>query len=332
MERTPIPVGKLPVDLLSRLLGDLGPLPGEVLVGPSVGEDACVIDLPGGVLVVTTDPITLCRHEIGSYAVIVNANDVAVTGVRPKWFLATVLLPPGSIEAEVVELFLAIRTALTEVGATLVGGHTEVTPAVTQPLVVGQMLGLAEARGFVSSAGVRPGDVIMQVGAAPIEGSAVLAVEAASLLEHMDPALVRAAAAGFEVPGISVVEAALAAYELGASAMHDPTEGGLASGLHELAAASGVRITVDRARVLWFEPGLAVCDELGADPWATLASGSLVAAFSPSEVDTALETLRARGYAAAAVGTAELGSGLKDSEGREIPWPERDEVSRLLGS
>lgn len=106
-----------------------------------------------------------------------------------------------------------------------------------------------------------------------VEDAAVLAVEAASRLHGLDPAVTAVAAAGLEVPGISVVDAALDAAELGATALHDPTEGGLAAGLHELAMAGAVRLRVDRARLLWFEPGLAVCRALSADPWATLALG-----------------------------------------------------------
>jgi len=330
MTRSPIPVGKLPVDLLARLLGEVGPMPSEVLLGPAVGEDACALALPGGVLVVATDPITLTGRDVGRHAVLVNANDVAVMGVRPRWFLATILVPPGSTEAGIEELFSGVHRALSEVGATLVGGHSEVTDAVARPIVVGQMLGQAENRRFVSTAGVGPGDVIVQVGAAPIEGAAVLAVEAASRLQGLHPAAVAAAAAAMEVPGISVVAAALDAAELGATALHDPTEGGLAAGLHELATAGGVRLRVDRARLLWFEPGLAVCRALGADPWATLASGSLLGAFGPAHAAGAAEALAARGHTVATIGTAETGRGVYDTSDRPIPWPARDEVSRLL--
>ena len=116
---------------------------------------------------------------------------------------------------------------------------------------------------------------------------------------------------------------------LGATALHDPTEGGLAAGLHELARASGVRIRIDRSAALWFEPGIALCRALGADPWATLASGTLLAAFSPGLAGEALSALAAHWHAAA-IGAAEPGSGLRDTGDHAIPWPERDEVARIL--
>ncbi len=141
-----------------------------------MGEDACALTVERGALVAATDPITFTGVDIGRLAVVVNANDVAVMGVRPRWFLAAILLPCGTTEDDVRTLFAGMRGALAELGIALVGGHTEVTPVVSQPLVVGQMLGLAENDRFVATGGARPGDIVVQVGLAPIEGAAVLAV------------------------------------------------------------------------------------------------------------------------------------------------------------
>jgi hydrogenase maturation factor len=326
----PLQTGKLPAILLAELLADLPVPPAEVLLGPRIGEDACAIEVPGGVLVAATDPITFTAHEIGRFSVIVNANDVAVMGVRPRWFLAVILFPSGSTQAMVREVFASMQGSLAHVGATLVGGHTEVTQAVTQPLIVGQFLGLAEDGKFVATGGVRPGDVLLQIGLAPIEGAAVLAREAAERLIALDPVVVEAALAALNHPGISVVEQALLAAELGASALHDPTEGGIAAGLHEMAEASRVRVRVDLDSVLWFEPGRAICDALGADPLATLASGCLLAAFPADRANAALQSLAEHGHVAAQIGTAELGSGVCDADGGPLTWPGRDEVARLL--
>jgi len=132
----PLQAGKLPVALLGELLARLQTPPPSVLLGPRIGEDACAIEVPGGVLVAATDPITFTTQEIGRFSVIVNANDVAVMGVRPRWFLAVILLPSGTTEATVREVFASMQDSLAHVGAALVGGHTEVTQAVTQPVGV----------------------------------------------------------------------------------------------------------------------------------------------------------------------------------------------------
>lgn len=322
--------GKIPLDLLSRLLAELPPPPPEVRLGARIGEDACGIEVPGGILVAAADPITLTGEEAGRLSVIVNANDVAVTGARPRWFLAVVLVPPGTTERMVCDLFASVHGALSELGAYLVGGHTEVTPHVDQPIVIGHMLGLAERGTIVTTGGFGPGTVVVQVRPAPIEGAAVLAREAADRLRGLDGGVLLAARAALDSPGISVVEPALLAAELGAEALHDPTEGGLAGGLHELASAAGVRISVDRQAVLWFEPGIRVCQALGADSWSTLASGTLLAVFASEAVEDALSAFAEHGHQAAVIGTVEAGASVNDTDGRPIAWPARDEVARLL--
>ncbi|MEE8535908.1 MAG: AIR synthase related protein, partial [Kiloniellales bacterium] len=130
-----LPVGKLSAALLREMLDGGPPPPPELLLPPRVGEDAGVIRLNDGALVVAADPITLTGHEIGAHAVVINANDVAVMGTRPRWFLAVLLLPVGTTEADVKALFQGMHAALACVGAHLVGGHTEITTAVTQPVV-----------------------------------------------------------------------------------------------------------------------------------------------------------------------------------------------------
>ena len=325
-----LPPGKLPAALLAEILETLAPGPPELRLGPRPGEDACAIDVPSGTLVVAADPITLTGHGIGTHAVLINANDVAVTGTRPRWFLATLLLPEGSTPETARQIFAEMQAALAACGAVLVGGHTEVSTAVRQPVIAGQMLGLAEPGRIVRTGGVRPGDIIVQAGPAPVEGAAVLAAEAGDRLGAVDPRERRRAEAALREPGISVVAPALLATEYGATALHDPTEGGMAAGLAELSAASNVKLHIDAEAVLWYAPGLAICDALGADPWSTLASGALLAAFPEDGASMVCEKLVDAGTPARPIGRAEAGTGVVLLDGSEITAPERDEVARLL--
>ncbi len=325
-----LPVGKLSAALLREMLDGGPPPPPELLLPPRVGEDAGVIRLNDGALVVAADPITLTGHEIGAHAVVINANDVAVMGTRPRWFLAVLLLPVGTTEADVKALFQGMHAALARVGAHLVGGHTEITTAVTQPVVVGQMLGYQEDGRFVKTGGAREGDVILQVGPAPVEGAAVLAGDAHERLDGLAPEVLARARAAVETPGISVVTPALRAAGLGATALHDPTEGGLSAGLHELAEASGLAVVVDPEAVLWFEPGRLIAEALGADPWGVLASGTLLAAFPPALAEAAAATLRGEGYPTAAIGHAKPGEGVVTTGGAPLHRFEQDEVARVL--
>jgi hydrogenase expression/formation protein HypE len=297
-----------------------------------VGEDAGVIDIAAGALIVATDPITLTGKDVGAHAVAINANDVAVMGARPRWFLAVVLLPPGTSESEIRELFEAMHIALTNLSISLVGGHTEITNAVTQPVVVGQMMGLREDGGFVPTGGLTPGDAVVQVGPAPIEGAAVLAAEAPAAIQRLPHNIRDAALEALHNPGISVVDAALKAAELGAIAMHDPTEGGLSAGLHELAEASGLALSIDAGAILWFEPGCQICTALNLDPWGVLASGTLLAGFSFPATESACRELNAAGFSASVIAIADNGQGVRFADGTDLARFERDEISRLSES
>ena len=323
----PLPAGKLAPDFLARLIETS--LPPEVVLGPRIGEDACAIEVEAGTLVAATDPITLTGAGVGAHAVAVNANDVAVTGARPRWFLACVLLPEGSTAEDAEVLFAGMRRALDRVGATLVGGHTEVTGAVRQPLVVGQMLGVATER-TVPTGGLRPGDAVVQIGPAPVEGAAVLAdILPPERLAAVAPGSLEAARSSLDSPGILVVEPALAAARAGATALHDPTEGGLSAGVHEMADASGVAIAIVPDRILWFEPGTALCAAAGLDPWGTLASGTLLAGFAPEREDAAVRDLANAGHRVSVIGRAESGRGVTLAGSGPLARFDRDELNRM---
>jgi len=223
-----------------------------------------------------------------------------------------------------------MRAALDELQVALVGGHTEVSDAVNQAVVVGQMLGVAGPSGIVKTGGLRPGDKVLQLGAAPVEGAAVMAELFGRSLSAVAPGQLAAAGRAIEDPGISVVAPALFAAELGACALHDPTEGGLSAGLHEMAETSGLGLVVDEQAVLWFPPGIELCRALGADPWGTLASGALLAGFAAPRTQSALIALADAGFEAAIIAEASVGSGVRLSSGAALPRRERDELSRLI--
>jgi len=166
------------------------------------------------------------------------------------------------------------------------------------------------------------------VGPVPIEGAAV--ITAAGPPTGVSEETLAAARGALEDPGISIVEPALLAAELGATSLHDPTEGGLATALHEVALASSVALAVETDAVLWFAPGRALCEAVGADPWGTLASGALLAGFRADRAEDARRALTARGFAVAVVARAEAGAGLVHEDGRNVPRFTRDELSRVL--
>ena len=154
-------------------------------------------------------------------------------------------------------------------------------------------------------------------------------MEESAALKDLPEDIKRAARNAIQVPGISVVDAALRATALGAIAMHDPTEGGLSAGLHELAEASSVALIVDESAVQWFEPGQRICQVLDLDPWGVLASGTLLAGFSAAVAEMACERLNDDGFSTTIIAAAEAGVGVRLRNGSGLKRFERDELSRL---
>jgi hydrogenase maturation factor len=333
-----LPAGKLPQQLLAELLARVVHRDPRVLVGPGIGRDAAVIDTGGPrLLIAKTDPITFATDLIGWYAVHVNANDIACMGGRPAWFLATALLPEGCSPDLPREIFGQIAEACAALGVELVGGHTEITYRLDRPLIAGAMLGEVDRDRLVRPETARPGDAVILTKGIAIEGTGVLAREAAGDLRAagVSANTVKRAAGYITDPGISIVTEAGAACDAArVHAMHDPTEGGLATALRELAEATGRGIRIEGEAIVVLPETAAVCDALGLDAMGLLASGALLIAADESECARVIASIEERGVAARKIGSlVEASEGaIITVNGEPMPLPsfDRDEVARFL--
>jgi hydrogenase maturation factor len=330
-----LPTGKLDAAVLTGLLDKHVTLDERVIVGPRVGEDAAVLDMGDRYLVASTDPITFVTEDLGWSALVVNANDLAVRGARPRWFLATCLLPEGrTTENQVEALFADLGVACRALGVAWIGGHTEVTPGLGRPLVVGTMLGEVAKDRLVTTRGAQPGDVLLLTKGVPLEGTSIIAREKGAWLRARgvsEALLSRARAYG---RCLSVVPEALLVSERGwAHAMHDPTEGGLATALWELADAAEVGLGVELGRIPVLDEGRALCAMFNLDPLGTIASGALLAAVPPAQAETARAALGAAGIRAELIGEVlPRTAGVRlwvDGRSGELPRFAQDEITKL---
>jgi hydrogenase maturation factor len=326
--------------LLEKLLQRFAPSDPRIIVGPRAGEDAAVFDLGDRYLVAKTDPITFATSEIGWYAVNVNANDVAVMGARPRWFLATLLLPAGQATAKMAEeIFAQLHDACAALGVSLAGGHTEITIKLDRPIVSGVMLGEVAPDRLITTAGARPGDAVLLVKPVPIEGTALIALERAETLRARGyaPEFIARARRFLREPGISVVAPALLATETAeVHAMHDPTEGGVATGLLEISRAAGVGLTIDLDAIPILPESATLCREFGLDPLGTIASGAILLTAPDRDVGRLIEVLTAAAYPTAVIGriTPPEAGLVARRVGKRVPWPTfaADEITRLFTS
>jgi len=334
----PLPTGKLRAETLQAIF-DKRPLRDpRVVVGPRVGEDAAVIDMGDRYLIATADPITFATDDIGWYALQVNANDIAVRGARPRWFLATLLLPEGATTDETVTaLFDQLAEACDELEVSLVGGHTEITHGVQRPIVAGTMLGEVAKDKLVTTSGARVGDAVVMTKGVPLEGAAIIAREREAELRArgVPAAMIRKARNFLRAPGLSVLPEAEIACELAqVHAMHDPTEGGIATALVELADAAGVGLRIDRDRIMVVPEGRTLCEAFGLDPLGTIASGALLMTLAPAEAGIVIHALARESIDCHFIGTVvprEQGIMLVDG-GKQWPMPSfpQDEITKLF--
>lgn len=338
-----LPAGKLPASLLANLLSVLPITHPQVLLGPAVGEDAAVIaweEKAEKLLVVKSDPITFATDEIGYYAVNVCANDIAVTGATPRFYLPTLLLPAEeSTPAIATAIFHQIAESCRALNIVVVGGHSEITASVRQPIIAGTMIGEVKRSLMVTSSGARPGDLILMTGVVPTEGISIIAREMREelLTRGWSATELEEAARYLYEPGISVKHQALVAAQTGiVSAMHDPTEGGIATGLHELATAAGVGMDIELEQITIPDIARRLCAEFGLNPLGTIASGSLLATVPADYVGTVLSVWEAHGWPAHVIGTVvDKQNGIVVRDGgkrRPLPLFPADEITKLWPS
>jgi hydrogenase maturation factor len=337
-EAEQLPAGKLEMDFLAGLLAGSG-TGNDVVLGPGIGRDVAVVDAGGDrYWLLKSDPVTFTTDQIAHYAVTVNVNDIATAGGSPRWFLATLLLPENGITAgEVASLFGEIRIACSRYGVTLVGGHTEVSSAVNRVVIAGSMIGEVAKGSLIRSCDVTIGDAILCTKGVPIEGGAILAREKREELltagfgrEFLDEL-----ANLLHDPGISVLEdARIACASAPVHAMHDPTEGGIATALWELALASEVGLRIEAASIPVLEAAGQLCAHLGIDPLGTIASGALLVAVASEDAERVARACLAEGIACARIATAvDPSRGVKlVSGGKEVELPrfDQDEIVKAF--
>jgi len=328
--------GKIPSEVLIRkVFRYAGREDASVILGSSIGEDAALVSFGKKVLVFTTDPITGTASEVGSLSVHINANDIACRGATPRWFLCDLLLPEKSDTRLIEAIMKQVDITAKGLGVAVVGGHTEVTPGLRRPIIVGFMVGVVDRGKYVTSHGAKPGHEIIMTKSAGIEGTALLASDFTRGL-GLDEKLV-ARAKGMRRSISIVADATIAVRAGGVSAMHDPTEGGLLQGIWEVAEASKVGFRVYESKISVRDETRRICSSLGVDPLRLMSSGCLLIAADSRKSKRIMRRLKSKGVEANVIGnftSLRMGRRLirKDGSSLVIKASERDELYRVIQS
>jgi len=332
----PLSAGKLPNEFLGAFLGRMGLDDPAVIIPPGVGQDAAAVEVDAEeVLVLKSDPITFATDAIGHYAVLINANDIATTGARPRWLLTSLLFPSGTTASAVRSVMDELQTVCARWGITLCGGHTEITDAVVRPVVTGMLAGTVSRKDLIDKQGMKPGDRVLLTKAVAVEGTAIIAREFGSRLMSLGMPESEVEACKAFLPRISILtEAGIARAGQRVSAMHDVTEGGLATALTELSVAGRHRIKVDLERVPVYPETRKIGRLLNIDPLGLIGSGSLLICCREQYTQALMREIQAAGIQVTAIGEV-LGPGEgveARKKGLKTEWPrfEVDEITRLF--
>jgi len=327
----PLQEGKLPPEILYRLLAYTSRAP-EIVVGAACGEDAAVVKGDRRI-VLTSDPVTFTEEKIGAYAVAVNANDIVAMGGRPRYLATTILMPPGTTARRCEEIFAEISGACGKAGMLWVGGHTEVTPAVNRVVVSGHAVGFL-SRKPLSTGGARPGDAICMTKWVGLEGTTLIAREKPQEAEQvLGRDSYQRVLDWLETPGISIVEEGRALEGLALTSGHDPTEGGLAMGIHEMCRASGAGALIAHAALPIKNETALLCGHFALDPLGLLSSGVFLFTAPRRVADKALAVLAGKGVSSSRIGEMrDVSEGVMlEREGKKLPLKasQQDEIVKL---
>ncbi len=316
-----IPEGKLPVKVLGRVLDSVRNEEEGLVVRPSVGVDVGIVKSSGKFLVSSSDPITGASRKIGWYAVNVSANDVATSGVMPSFLTVVSLFPKGTSSQQIFSLTKEISDSASELGISIVGGHTEVTSEIKKPLIVVTCFGTGDT--FVTSANAHAGDAILMTKTAGIEGTSIIAnLSTLSRKVRKESVIQRAKKL---VESISILKEARIGYATGVvHAMHDATEGGVIGAVVEMSIASrlGFRLQTD---LIPLDPSTeTICGALAIDPLRLVSSGTLLLACSENDSQQVIQAIEKAG-----IKCTKIGNFVPDEKERMLISKQKDGSNKI---
>lgn len=327
--------GKLDSELLKKIVFDkITYRRPEVLTRPGIGEDCAVVDFGSYDCVMSTDPITSAISDIGRLSIHISCNDIASNGIQPLGIMLAVMLPVGTTEEDIEEMMRQAGEVSAKLGVEIIGGHTEITPAVNTPVIVSTAIGRAPKSGSQQADQLEPGDYIMITKSAGLEGTGIIALDYENELKSVltDEELAEAKSL---LDYVSVVPEGVAAGNIGTHGMHDVTEGGVLGAVWELCqiAGTGAEVWVDEIPVK--EVTKKICKHFDIDYLRLISSGCMVIMTPPDKKEAMEAAMAEAGVEISCIGViTESDKGIIMKTGndiREVEPPASDELYKVVG-
>lgn len=331
-------IGKLDNSVLQKIVFDnIKFKRPEVLTRPGIGEDCAVVDYGTYECVMSTDPITAGIQDIGRLSVHISCNDIASNGVEPVGIMLAVMLPVGTCEEDIYEMMRQAGEASEELGVEIIGGHTEVTPAVNRPVIVSTAIGRGEKWASQHASDMREGDYILMTKKAALEGTGIIATDFEEELKgKLTADEIDKAKAMLEE--ISVVREGVIAGKIGTAGMHDITEGGVLGAVWEMCEIGGVGAKLDISAVPVNPITSKICEIYDIDYLRLISSGSMLIMATPDKKDEIIEAVTEAGIEVSCIGRitapgTKLMMRIGDEKGEAaiVAPPGADEIYKVVG-
>ncbi len=255
-------------------------------------HDSAVLARPDGRLAFTTDgfvvhPLFFPGGDVGKLAVTGTVNDLAMSGARPLYLSLGFILEEGLDVDDLARVVASVREAAQDASVTVVAGDTKVVERGKGDgiFITSSGVGVVEARSPVAPREVRPGDAVLVSGPVGQHGVAVMAVR---------DGLAFAAPIVSDCASVAASVLVLLEAGLGVHCLRDPTRGGVATVLNEIAAQAGCGIAVHESAIPVGEDVAGACEVLGLDPLYVACEGRFLAFIAAPDAERALALLRSR--------------------------------------
>lgn len=327
-------IGKLPEKVLEeRILNHISFNHPRVLQRAGVGEDAAVIDFSDHYVSVSCDPITGATKNIGKLAVHINCNDIITSGAMPLAMINCLLLPPTITEEEIEKIICDMVEEGAKINVEIVGGHTEISDAVTRTVIISTVMGILPKEKFMDKKEIHPGDVIAMSKIAALEGTAILAHEREEELRAILTSEELFEAQSL-LKDLSVVPEGMLALRHHVKYMHDVTEGGVVGALWELSRAVKKGIAINKEDIPVLSVTKKICHRFKVDEDKLISSGSMLFIFSEEDFVSFQGNARKEGISVTAIGRVRQDQKriLLDMDGTASPLksPEVDHLYKAL--
>ena len=325
-------VGKISEVALKRaVLKQLNNKRDEVLFGGNIGEDCAAMKLDAGeVCVFSSNPVIGAGKIQGALAIYSAVNNLVTSGAEAVGVMMTVLLPENFKESRLAELSEQIEEVCESLHIQVMGGHTEVTMAVNEPVFSVTAVGKVKENELLHARCAKADQDIVMSKWIGMEGSvAIVAAKEEELLERFPKAMIDKIKQ--MLPNCCAANEAALAVKSGVSAMHDVSSGGIYGALYELSEAAGVGLEIDLRAIPICQETVEICEFFDINPYKMLSGGCLL--IGAADGNTIVRELEKAGIPAVIIGKATDGNDrvlINEDEKRFLETAQADELINIL--